>query len=278
MELSDKIPDFFVQVAGEHFPRVVLETGWAEGMPDLIDDAKLWLLHSEGGTRVVVVVAFTEVKAEPPPPDVVEADNQVAATEVDAQDDPADPADPPDNPPDDSNPPAPESLGSGDSSASTDDYPEELALLASIDTTTVFSNLTQSLLTLHRLGQLSKPLLGRVDATLHIFRLSPGGSSITETFSATILPEPSAAAPQSFALTVDDLLGPAIAADKNLDPRREIEFPLSRLRRHIAQSIPKMEEKRATGRAKALMKERGVWEGGMTFAMMKRAKRKRTES
>src|ERR1700733_2240042 len=47
---SRKQPDVFVRVAGFYWPTLVVETGWSEDYDDLVDDAKLWLLGSRGGS------------------------------------------------------------------------------------------------------------------------------------------------------------------------------------------------------------------------------------
>jgi len=43
---------------------VVCETGWSEKHDALMDDARLWLLYTNGQTRLVIVVAFTEGDTE----------------------------------------------------------------------------------------------------------------------------------------------------------------------------------------------------------------------
>ena len=42
------------------FPTVTVETGWSENHAELEDDARLWLLYTQGQTRLVIVVEFTE--------------------------------------------------------------------------------------------------------------------------------------------------------------------------------------------------------------------------
>ncbi|PUU75371.1 hypothetical protein B9Z19DRAFT_1067466 [Tuber borchii] len=54
------MPDSFVQLLGGKFPTIVCETGWSESMEQLKQDARLWLLKTNGETKVVVVLAFRE--------------------------------------------------------------------------------------------------------------------------------------------------------------------------------------------------------------------------
>lgn len=201
---------------------------------------------------MVVVVSFqesnsTEVAAIPPPGDVSpDGVDHLAAIEGG----PADESD-------------------------LDDVTEEQDLLGAICATTKYHDLADSLLDLHRRGRLSKPLLGTVTATLHLFRLNPACDAIEETFTATVLPA-TVAAPAEFTLTLTDLLGPLVTATNNLNPDEEVLFPLTRLRKVISDQIPPQEKRRSRARAEALMKECGVWdEEELTFAQMKRMKRKR---
>jgi len=45
---------------GADFPTVICEAGWSERLEALLDDARLWLLHTNGQTKAVVLVSFTE--------------------------------------------------------------------------------------------------------------------------------------------------------------------------------------------------------------------------
>ncbi|CUS07898.1 unnamed protein product [Tuber aestivum] len=60
---SEKLPDGYVMPVDELFPTVVCESGFAESMEDLKQDARLWLLHTGGATRVVIVVCMKEIIA-----------------------------------------------------------------------------------------------------------------------------------------------------------------------------------------------------------------------
>lgn len=48
-EETEKVPNLFVRVRKDDWPSVVVEGGWTEIYPDLIEDIKIWLL---GGKRV----------------------------------------------------------------------------------------------------------------------------------------------------------------------------------------------------------------------------------
>ena len=55
-----KIPDAYVMLPATDFPTVVCEAGWSEDHLTLMDDVRLWLLHTGGQTRLVVVISFKE--------------------------------------------------------------------------------------------------------------------------------------------------------------------------------------------------------------------------
>ncbi|PUU73061.1 hypothetical protein B9Z19DRAFT_1069278 [Tuber borchii] len=58
---SEKLPDAYVQVPDGEFPTIVCEAGFSEAKEELLEDAKLWLLKTAGQTKVVIILAFTEV-------------------------------------------------------------------------------------------------------------------------------------------------------------------------------------------------------------------------
>ncbi|PUU75338.1 hypothetical protein B9Z19DRAFT_1131471 [Tuber borchii] len=58
---SDKLPDAYVRVAGGEFPTIVCEAGYSESEEVLLEDARLWLLQTAGQTKIVIILAFTEV-------------------------------------------------------------------------------------------------------------------------------------------------------------------------------------------------------------------------
>ncbi|KAG0132934.1 hypothetical protein HOY82DRAFT_538486 [Tuber indicum] len=57
---SEKQPDMFVKPIRSEFPTIVCEAGWSEKLEDLMADAYLWLLHTEGITKLVINVADTD--------------------------------------------------------------------------------------------------------------------------------------------------------------------------------------------------------------------------
>lgn len=229
-------------------------------MDDLKADARLWLLGSDGQTCVVIVVAFQEATVAlqqseggcPTPANVIDGDERAVVDGIESSiDNPYDP--------------------------SHDQYPEEQALLSTINDSTRFLPLASDLLALHRQDKLSKPLLGRVDGTVHIFRANPARDAIIESFTATLLPNPPTGTRQSFSLAIEDLVGRAVAEANGLDPQEQIFFSLSRLWAVVAKQIPKQEKKRSMDRAVVLMKERGLWKDMQTFAQSKRKRKRREE-
>ncbi|KAG0126291.1 hypothetical protein HOY82DRAFT_615489 [Tuber indicum] len=57
---SRKLSDAYIQLPEGRFPTVICEAGWAESLEDLMQDARLWLLHTDGETRIVIVISFME--------------------------------------------------------------------------------------------------------------------------------------------------------------------------------------------------------------------------
>ncbi|KAG0634518.1 hypothetical protein HOY80DRAFT_1098340 [Tuber brumale] len=57
---SRKLPDGYIHLPDGRFPTVVCKAGWAESRAGLMEDARLWLLHTNGETRIVIVISFTE--------------------------------------------------------------------------------------------------------------------------------------------------------------------------------------------------------------------------
>lgn len=251
-------------------------------MEDLREDAKLWLLGSYGQTRGVVVVNFQESKSRGQA-DMATAISQPqqsingvelivpAATAPASEGSESDGSNSIDGPA-----AAVHSQSETPLPWISDSFVEEAELISTVNHSTKLRDLADALLDLHHLGRLSQPLLGDVNATLHIFRLNSAGDDILETFTATILPAAPAASPQTFALTLADLLGPAVTAEHRLNPDEEIVFPLDRLRKVISDQIPQQEKHRAQARGKAILKACEVWDEDLpTFAQSMRMKRKR---
>lgn len=252
---SRKAPDAYVKVAGtDGFPSVVVESGWAESMEDLVKDARLWLLGTGGATKVCIVVHFLEERAARVPKPESDDDNDSPAAASDDED--------------------------GDTvSASTeatdpgpvDPFPEETALLASITSTTPLNTISSDLLALHRLQQLSQPLLRQFTASFHVYRANATLTGIRKVCTLTVLPAPlpDADSNQTFELSLQDLYGDAAVAE-GVDPQRKVRFEMAELREDIADQVPAMEKMRSDARALAVMRQVRGGVGGETFSMGKK--------
>lgn len=261
-----------MKVAGtDGFPSVVVESGWAESMEDLLADARLWLLGTGGITKVCIVVHFQEERAAKPPKALsVDAgeSNEESGGESDSR----------------------SQLENGDTTSTTtltsehippsndpasvdNPFPEEQALLASIDRSTRLNDISRDLLALHRRQKLSEPLLRPFTATFHVYRLNAAHTAIHEECTMTVLPAPAIAVAQTFELSLKDLYGDAtVPAD--VDPDRRILFEMDEMREDIQDQVPAMEKMRADARALKVLKNVGVVVGE-TFTAGKRGKGKR---
>lgn len=232
-------------------------------MDDLQRDAKLWLLHTEGQTLVVIVLAFTEVFGN-------DDETDLPTGVPDQADDAA--ADDDDEP--ETNQEASQATADRESSQASDSPTEETLLLAHITEATTPRALAADLLDLHRRHQLSKPLLGRMHATVHVFRANESVTAIEESYTAVLLPTPAEAHQQAFTLTMFDLVG-ELAEDEGIDPDEEVVFPLDGLREVLREQIPKMERMRSVDRAANVLKGLGLWQEVETFAQYKRSRKRR---
>ncbi|KAG0637774.1 hypothetical protein HOY80DRAFT_1138061 [Tuber brumale] len=227
---SKKLPDAYVRSGNGIFPTVVCEAGWAEGHAQLIQDARLWLLHTRGQTRVVIVVAFTENSVEVPTVSD-NSDNEVTTTIT-------------------SN--------------------KEQILLESISEQTNTSDLAESLLLLNRKGELRCPLVGNLEADLHVYRASATGDDICESFATKFFPTPTVedSGPKEFGIKLGELLGDCIPEGEN--PDEEVKFSLDHLKECLERSLPHTERLRATDRALSLLRSRVGLPDIETFAQCKR--------
>lgn len=289
---SVKQPDAYVHVKGYDFPTVVVESGFAEKMDDLTSDARLWLMHTGGQTSVVVVVAFVEVRdilviegeqneqpheeARSPGESGEQSDTVLISLESTERDTSDETTDLESGEPVGSTTPESSVLSSVPSLDELEDLEptEESILLARINQHTNHRKLASDLLGLHLRSRLSNPLLGRIKATVHIFRRNAAQLDIEQTYNAVLLPAPQDSATQSFTLTMDDLLASA-AVEEGIDPTELVTFPLSELRDVVAEQIPKMEKLRSMARARAEMKRVDVWEEKETFAQFKRGRKRK---
>lgn len=266
----ERTPDAFVKVAGMTHPSVVVETGWAKKMADLRKDASIWLCGTMGVTRVVIVVCFTEGKSpiaatDKPDEDPVKKDELPAAgTGTDNQNTAGTAT------------PAAEDVNiiPPTASPSVSEESAESSLISNITKATVFTDLVASLLSLHSSNNLTKPLIGPISGTLHLFRANPTFKSIIEFYTTSILPP----GDPSFRLSFADLLSPELASEHGLDPEDGLDFDMVELRDVVEAQMVDMRRERAGRRAKTLMKEKGVWGKAMTFRESKRRKRAGSES
>ncbi|KAL0640277.1 hypothetical protein Q9L58_000557 [Maublancomyces gigas] len=280
---SEKIPDAFVKVVGITHPSVVVETGWAEKMVDLKKDAKIWLCGTKGVTRVVIVVCFTEGKspiAIPTEPDEESLDKDKHSATGTVNENTVGTATPHEPSQElteeDANSRHDEKIPSSISSTnlpSVEEDSAESSLISSITKATIFADLVASLISLHSNNTLTKPLIGSVSGTRHLFRANSTFKSIIEFYTTSFLPP----GDPSFRLSFADLLSPELASEHGLDPEDGLDFDMAELRNVVDAHMVDMCRKRAGRRAKTLMKEKGVWEKVMTFAESKR-KRKRAGS
>lgn len=146
--------------------------------------------------------------------------------------------------------------------------------MASIDDATKPRTLAASFLDLHHRGQLAELLIGRVEATVHVFCAHATDSAIEETYSAVVLPAPADAETQKFSLTMEDLLG-EFAEGEGIDDGELVDFPLDAFRSVVLKQISKMESIRAMDRAAVVLKKLGMWREGDTVAQSKRARKRR---
>ncbi|CUS07195.1 unnamed protein product [Tuber aestivum] len=137
---SEKLPDAYVKLRDAEFPRVVCEAGWAEGHGKLMDDARLWLLHTDGQTRIVIIVSFTESTIK----HSLQASNKQPEEETQPH----------------------KSMS------------EEETVVDSIDSTTNLNDLAKKLIDLDRRDELRQPLVSSLRATLHVYRASKDGRDI----------------------------------------------------------------------------------------------------
>ncbi|KAG0135834.1 hypothetical protein HOY82DRAFT_628588 [Tuber indicum] len=284
-----------------------------------MQDARLWLLHTNGETKVVVVLAFTEEKAklevvsgprhpEPITPTTANHDGTthcstsyhqeiqrtitsnhegsiptIMSKEVTAPPTAGNAATVPSTTGNKAT--APPTTGNerisdeattlpttgNDATAppSTGNDSEE-NLMHTIGENTDLNDLAEKLFTLHEQGKLQHPLLGKVHASLHIFKASNEGDDIVETFSTILLPPKAvgSTAPEEFGITLRDILGNLVPAGH--DPADEVCFPLGKLQKVIKDAIPRTARLRATNRAEKLLRDTVGLNEELTFAQRKR--------
>ncbi|RPA88617.1 hypothetical protein L873DRAFT_1849655 [Choiromyces venosus 120613-1] len=216
---SEKLPDAYVKLPSAKFPAVVCEAGWTETHEQLMDDARLWPLHTGGQTRIVIVVSFSENNTR---------------KHLDVEDE-----------------------KSGDEIQSSRGRSAEQKMIGSIDGSTDVNDLAEWLMDLSQQDKLRKPLVRDLKVTLHVYRACENHEDIIESFGATILPSPpiDTKGPTEFGITLKDILGDYVPEGQ--DPMDIIVFSLPRLKEFVIRSLPNTQWLRATRRAKKLMIEAG---------------------
>jgi len=232
MGSSRKEPDAYVKLRGSKFPSVVCEAGFSENLEDLIDDARLWLLHTGGITKIVIVLCITESNT----PNTVDGDEKI----------------------------------SEDMSKMEKTPMEEQVLIQAITAETDLNSLAESLITLNTHAKLTKPSVGDLEAIIHVYQACQDEADIRETFSALVIPAPpiGSEAPTEFKLSFMDMFGENTPV--GLNPNDSIIFSLAKLQEFVTESCEDTEWLRASCRAEKLLKEAGEWEETDTFAQRKR--------
>jgi len=242
------------------FPAIVCEAGWSETLKQLMDDVRLWLLHTRGETKVVIMLSFTETyikdrKTEEPASekDMPETEKETPETEEEMPETEEE---------------TPETDGN---EAMTEN--EELLVIQSIDTSTDKRALVQRLLDLDRQQKLQKPLIGDLKATLHVYHASKDLKEVVESLNTTVLPAPvdDSKGPRQFQIMLKDIFGSSVL--EGLEPQDHIVFSLPVLEAIVNQSIPDTTRLRAHQRAKKLIQEAGAWEVEDTLAEHKRRRK-----
>jgi len=203
-----------------------------------MEDARLWLRHTGGETKMVIVVSFTERPTR-------------SGTDLGGDD------------------------ISEDERRTGGGGKEEPMLMRSIDETTKVCELGERLADLNVRDQLRTPLIGELEASLYIYRATEDRGEITEVFGTKILPSPpvNGEKPHEFHITMLDIFGEEVPAE--MSPMDQITFDLHDFEEAVTQSLLHTAKYRANKRATKLMKDAGVWEECETFAQHKRQKRGR---
>ena len=233
---TEKQPDAYImsKKKGTKFPSVVCEAGWAETEDELLEDARLWLLYTEGETKIVIIIAFAEIENK----DAGETGGETVG-------------------------------GSGTGRKRN----AETMMIDTIDESTDYDELVETLIRLNKESSLQKRLVNDVSAILHVYRTTKDKKDVTEVFGETLLPPPSAEseAPNKFEIELKDVLGDEVPDDR--DATECIIFSLPELREFVEETLPHTELIRAHRRAEKLMRDAGVWEERETFAQYKRRRR-----
>ncbi|KAG0136923.1 hypothetical protein HOY82DRAFT_598326 [Tuber indicum] len=253
-------------------------------MEDLKQDARLWLLHTGGATQVVIVVCMKEIIATQGVSGDME-ERHISDTEEMAGDWQVQGIHDLEGSSVEKTADDKQALGIHDSEGSSvgeiagdgqalaihdsQDTDEEATVLNSIDQTTQGNSLAMELLELYRRAKLKQPLLGGLEAAIHLYRAAEDNIDIVEAFTAPLLPQPPSDSPElkEFSIPLYDILGTGVQGS---EPSEEIVFALGVLREFIESSIPDTEHFRAVGRAEKLLKSRVGLDDEETFVKQKR--------
>lgn len=248
---SQKLPDAYVRVSkAAEFPTVVAEAGWAEDLPRLIEDAKLWVEGSGYLTRVVLLTAFTEVEAG--------AGERVDGGETEVE--------------------LMRAVDEGMTEAVL--APRLLALHRRNCLAEPLLGTVHATIHVYRVDNennlyedftavvLPAPQPSEADeAAEDTDDLMPDSDTDSSASSVSSAFEP------DFYLTLQDLFG-TFPPPRKMDPSFRVGFSMREFRKIIAEQVPAMEQCRAVMRAVKVLKHKGMGDDRETFAMMKSKKRK----
>lgn len=269
---SQKLPDAYVRVSKHtEFPTVVAEAGWSEDLPQLIEDAKLWVEGSGYRTRVVLLTAFTEIREDN---DVlVDGDGETEAQLMECVDRGMSEM-----------VLAPRLLSLHRRNGLAE------ALLGTIHATMhvyrldnenrLYEDFTAVVLPAPPIPEANEadeleadPNDAMPDAPeLSLLERSSDPDSDSESDSDSSSSASSNGEPD-FYLTLQDLFGTFLPPRK-MDPSFRIGFSMREFRKIIAEQVPAMEQCRSVMRAVKILKQKGLYAEKETFAMMKSRKRK----
>lgn len=266
---SQKLPDAYVRVSKHtEFPTVVAEAGWSEDLPQLIEDAKLWVEGSGFLTRVVLLTSFTEIRGDNDAP--LNSDSETEAELMECVDQGmtemvlaprllslhrrhglAEPL-----------------LGTIHATVHVYRLDNENKLYE--DFTTVVLPAPPRLEIDDVEGAEIDPNIEMPDAP----ELSlPAPDSDSDPDSDSSCSSASTAAEPDFYLTLQDLFA-TFPPPRKMDPSFRVGFSMREFRKIIAEQVPAMEKCRSVMRAVRILKEKGLHEERETFAMIKSRKRK----
>ena len=149
-------------LANGHFPTIVCEAGLSETLEDLKKDARLWLLHTGGETRIVIILSFKErlrkeVKLERME---VQAGTSMEEAGISVK------------------------QTSAEEKTVEEMLDEESILLSGLGKMTDVGVLANQLFELNTKGKLRQPLVGMLEAELFLYKACKRGDEIEECFYA----------------------------------------------------------------------------------------------